>query len=157
MFEVKDGVRTLQFNGELLAKSSSQRRDSTRWVEFELYRTDSGSYILSRIGVSLVYHGAACSLVAKYKLIEASASDLHDDAIPCEECDPDESLDLVFPEKYRYWAQVSDMANAVLDALYQYDTTNGAYYLTGVAKRLLQDASKVDSNMRDVYTVEIVP
>ena len=60
MFEVKDGARTLQFSGKLLGESSSYRPNSNRWIEFRLYRTQSGSYVLSRIGVSLIYHGAAC-------------------------------------------------------------------------------------------------
>jgi hypothetical protein len=62
----------------------------------------------------------------------------------------------VFPEKYRHWAQISEKAEAVLDALYKYDD-NGAKYLTSVAQRLLQEASKVDSGIAGVYNVEIVP
>lgn len=156
MFSVRDGDRTLQFNGTLLAKSTSERRGAYRWIEFELYKTESGSYILSRVGVSLIFHGAACSLVSKYKLTEGSAEELHKRAIPCEQCNPDDSLDLVFPEKYRYWAQVSDHPDAVLDALYKYDN-NGAYYLTSVAQRLLQEAAKVDIGIAEVYNVEIIP
>ena len=157
MLKVKDGDRTLQFNGKLLASSTSQRKGTFRWVEFELYKTESGSYILSRVGVSLIYHGAACPIVRKYKLTEASSKDISLDAVPCEECDPDSSLDLVFPEKYRYWAQVSDHPSAVIDSLYKYDESNGAYYLTSVAQRLLQQAAKVDSDIAEVYNVQIIP
>lgn len=156
MLEVRDGDRTLQFNGKLLAKSSSERKDSIRWIEFELYQTESGSYILSRIGVSLVFHGAACALVKRYGLQEKPSSSLSSGAISCEECQPDETLDLIFPEKYRYWAQISEKADAVLDALYKYDN-NGARYLTSVAQRLLQEASRVDLGVANVYNVEIVP
>ena len=156
MYEVKDGSRTLQFDGVLLGKSSSYRRGSIRWIEFELYRTESGSYILSRIGVSLVYHGAACPLVKKYGLQEISFYELENNSLPCEECDPSEEVDLVFPEKHRYWAQVSDEADAVLDALYKYDQ-GGARYLTNVAQRLLEDASKKDSLVDSVYKIEVIP
>jgi hypothetical protein len=156
MLEVRDGDRVLQFNGQLLAKSSSQRRNAYRWIEFELYKTESGSYILSRVGVSLIFHGAACTLVSKYGLQEKPGSTLKPGAIPCEECAPDYDLDLVFPEKYRHWAQISDKADAVLDALYKFDD-NGARYLTGVAKRLLEDASKADNGVAGVYRVEIIP
>lgn len=156
MFEVKDGARTLQFNGTLLGKSSSWRKDSTRWIEFELYRTESGSYILSRIGVSLVFHGAACQLVRRYGLTEVEFSELREDALPCEECDPSEEVELVFPEKYRYWAQVSEEAASVLDALYKYDD-GGARYLTNVAQRLLEDAAKSDPKIADIYRYEIIP
>jgi hypothetical protein len=156
MIEVKDGARTLQFNGKLLGKSSSWRRGSTRWIEFELYRTESGSYILSRIGVSLVFHGASCILVKRYGLSEISYSDLESGAIPCEECRPTEEAELVFPEKHRHWAQVSEEAAAVLDALYKYDD-GGARYLTNVAQRLLEESSKNDENIADIYKFEIIP
>lgn len=156
MLEVKDGARTLQFNGRLLGKSSSYRRGSTRWIEFELYRTESGSYILSRIGVSLIYHGAACPLVKRYGLQEVEATELAQDALACEECDPTEDAELVFPEKYRYWAQVSEDADAVLDALYKYDS-GGARYLTNVAQRLLEEASKNDSKIDSIYRIELIP
>jgi hypothetical protein len=156
MFEVKDGARTLQFEGELLADSSSKRRDSIRWIEFRLYKTKSGSYILSRVGVSVIFHGAACSLVKKYGLQEVAYDDLEKNSLACEECDPDESLDLVFPEKYRYWAQVSEEPDAVLDALYKYDD-GGARYLTNVAQRLLEQASSKDSGIEYVYKIEVIP
>jgi hypothetical protein len=156
MFEVKDGARTLQFNGKLLGKSTSWRRGSIRWIEFELYRTESGSYILSRIGVSLIFHGAACSLVRRYGLQDTNISNLRKGAIPCDECRPTDSLDLVFPEKNRYWAQVSEEASAVLDALYKFDE-GGARYLTNVAQRLLEEASDNDSGIDSIYRIEVIP
>lgn len=153
MHTVKDGIRELQFEGTLLSKSSSRVRHSTRWIEFELYKTVNSSYILSRIGVSLVYHGAACPLVSRYGLNELAFNDLMDDSIPCQECQPSESAGLVFPEKYRYWAQVSEEPVAVLDALYKYDD-NGAKYLTNVAKRLLEEASTTDLKIAEIYMTE---
>jgi hypothetical protein len=156
MYEVKDGYRTLQFNGVVLGKSSSYRRGSSRWIEFELYRTESGSYILSRIGVSLVYHSGACPLVDRYGLTERSITDLNRDAIPCEQCNPTFEAQLVFPEKYRYWAQVSEEPDSVLDALYKYDE-GGARYLTKVAQRVLEDASKQDAGIDSVYRIEHIP
>lgn len=156
MFEVKDSARILQFSGKLLSESSSWRRDSTRWIEFALYKTDNGSYVLSRVGVSIIYHGAACHLVKRYSLNEVNASELRDSAIPCSECNPSPSAVMIFPEKYRYWAQVSDDPNAVLEALYKYDD-GGARYLTKVAERLLEDASEVDKGIESIYRVELIP
>jgi hypothetical protein len=156
MHEVKDGSRTLQFEGRLLGESTSYRRGSTRWIEFKLYKTESGSYVLSRVGVSLVYHGAACPLVKRYGLVECSTEDLFKDAIPCEECVPNLELPIVFPEKYRNWAQVSEDPDAVLEALYKYDT-GGARYLTNVAQRLLEQASVQDTGVESVYRVEMIP
>jgi hypothetical protein len=156
MYTVKDGARSLQFNGKLLGQSTSKRNDSTRWIEFELYKTDSGSYILSRIGVSLVFHGAACPLVRRYGLQESPYSNINKKSVPCVECNPSEEAELVFPEKYRHWAQVSEEPGAVLDALYKYDD-NGARYLTNVAQRLLEEASKNDGLIADIYKIEIIP
>jgi len=100
MHTVKDSSRTLQFEGTLLAESTSERKDSVRWIEFKLYRTESGSYILSRIGVSLIFHGPTCELVNKYNLKDAPASELSTSATACELCYSDLET-LVFPETYR--------------------------------------------------------
>ncbi len=156
MYEVKDGSRTLQFSGRLLGESSSWRRGSTRWIEFKLYKTENGSYILSRVGVSLIFHGAACPLVKRYNLTEAPADELKSDAIPCEECYPNKNLPIIFPEKDRTWAQVSEDPEPVLEALYKYDQ-GGARYLTNVAQRLLEQASNVDDRIDNVYRVEMIP
>jgi len=156
MHEVKDGSRTLQFNGSLLSESSSWKRGSSRWIEFKLYKTENGSYILSRVGISLVYHGAACPLVRRYRLLESSPETLRPDAVPCDECYPDPTLPMIFPEKERTWAQVSDEPEAVLESLYKYDQ-GGARYLTNVAKRLLEQASDLDNQLAYVYRVELIP
>lgn len=157
MFEVKDGSRTLQFNGRLLGESTSWRRGSTRWIEFALYKTENGSYVLSRIGVSLVYHGSTCSLVKRYGLVEVPSAEIHADAVQCDECNTSrDDVPVVFPEKNRTWAQVSDDPDAVLEALYKYDD-GGARYLTKVAQRLLEGASRFDPKIESVYRVEIIP
>jgi hypothetical protein len=156
MIEVKDGSRTLQFSGKLLGKSSSWRNGSTRWIEFELYKTENGSYVLSRVGVSIVYHGAACHLVKRYGLQELKTEDAKSDMVPCEDCRPSFEAGLIFPEKDRYWAQVSEDPNAVLEALYKYDN-GGARYLTNVAQRLLEEAAAIDKGIEKIYKVEVIP
>jgi hypothetical protein len=62
----------------------------------------------------------------------------------------------VFPEKHRYWAQVSEDPTPVLDALYKYDQ-GGARYLTKVAERLLETAADVDKGIDLVYRTELIP
>lgn len=158
MIQVKDGDRILQFNGKLLGKSSSWRRDSLRWIEFELYKTESGSYVLSRVGVSVVYHAATCHLVKRYGLSEVPTQSVTAprEIVPCEICNPSLSAAVIFPEKDRNWAQVSEDPNAVLEALYKYDES-GARYLTHVAQRLLEEASKIDKGIETVYRIEVIP
>lgn len=150
--QVRDGDRILEFDGDLLAESTSHRRVQTRWIEFKLYRTKAGSYILSRIGNSIVFHGRGCSLVSQYRLKEG---EIARDAAPCDTCHPLlDDLEL-FPERIRYWAQVMEQPQAVLEALYKYDQ-DGARYLTLVAQRLLSEASRVDSRIAGAYNVEHV-
>jgi hypothetical protein len=155
MYEIKNGPRTLQFSGEKLGSSSSWREGSFRWIEFELYRTVGGQYVLSRVGVSLVFHGAACPLVKRYGLQEEDVTALGEAATPCPECRPTFDLPVVFPEKYRHWAAVTDDAEAVLDALYK-DDDNGSRYFTKVAERLLEQASKNDAALDQAYRFEVI-
>ena len=53
-YEVVNGKRRIRFEGELLATSTSWEQGADRWVEFALYRTASGNYVLSRIGRSVL-------------------------------------------------------------------------------------------------------
>ncbi len=156
-YQVKDGARTLQFDGTLLAESTSWRYGSTRWIEFKLYRTASGSYILSRVGVSVIFHAGACPLVDKYGLSDIPVDELGVHAVSCPECQPSTyDLPVVYPEKHRHWAQVSGDPVAVLDALYKYDD-NDTRYLTKVAERLLDAAAAQDASIDAVYRIELIP
>lgn len=155
-YEVKDGARTLQFDGELLGKSSSRKRHSSRWIEFAIYKTTSGSYVISRVGVSITFHSATCSLVNKYGLTDEYVDELDQHAIPCEQCQPTFDLPIVFPEKNRYWAQVCEEPSAVIEALYKYGD-GGARYLTWVARQVLEQASDKDGPLDSAYRFERIP
>jgi hypothetical protein len=155
MYEVRNGNRTLKFEGRHLASSSSKRPGAVRWIEFDLYKTNGGKYVLSRVGVSHVFHSSTCPLVSRYGLHEAHSEDLSTFAVPCAECNP-ESLDpVVYPETYRYWTLVSDEPDAILEALYKPDD-HGVRYLTRVAERLLQDAAAQDADLDMLYRFEYI-
>lgn len=155
MHVVKDGQRELEFDGELLSTSSSHRPGSARWVEFNLYRTVGGQYVLSRIGKSTCYHRADCAVVSRNRIDMQTQASLDSDATPCWECTPDAFDDLVAPEQPRYWAQVSETASGVVSSLYKYDS-DGTRYLTNVAKRLLNDGARLDSDLRSIFLRERV-
>lgn len=158
MLQVKDGSRILQFEGHLLAESTSWRRGSHRWVEFFLYRTDeSGVYILSRTGVSTLYHTPDCAVVSRNNLREVPAAELREHSVPCPQCRPDRdpSFPIICPERDRHWAQVCDDAEAVLESLMKYDDS-GSRYLTYVAQRLLEKASERDGDIERVYRVQTI-
>lgn len=150
-YAVKDGVRTLRFDGELLSTSSSRIGSRPRWVEFSLYRTPKGVYIISRTGVSRYYHSSQCSVVSRNRLSAVEDVDLAPDAMPCPECRPSlVDIEGVFPETPRYWAQSSEKSRGIIAALMKYDE-NGTEYLTNVARRLLEDAAEVDEGIAEAF------
>lgn len=155
MYEVRNGNRMLRFEGRHLASSSSKRPGATRWIEFDLYKTEGGKYILSRVGVSYIFHSSVCPLVARYGLHEAHSEDLSTFATPCQECKPDSLDPVVYPETFRYWTLVADDAEAILEALYKPDDY-GARYLTRVAERLLQGAAAQDAEIDMLYRFEYI-
>ncbi len=155
MYEVRDGNRVLRFDGELLSESSSRRPDNDRWVEFQLYRTKSGSYVLGRIGQSLLFHALDCPVVERNRLKPSGVEFLNDEHIGCTQCDPDDYAEEVAIEKPRYFALVSESPEAILEALYKYDQA-GARYLTHVAQRLIEDACGLDSRLEKAYRVEYI-
>lgn len=153
--EVKDGNRTYKFDGRLLSKSTSKRTDADRWVEFALYVTASGIYIVERIGQSNIFHHIDCEVVERNELKYDPEDFLEDWHVPCEICYPDEDVDDIVIEKPRYYALVSELPAAVLESLYKKDE-NGARYMTNVGKRLIEDACKHDKRLEKAYRVEII-
>jgi len=156
MYEVRDNKRTIKFDGVLLAFSTSFRPGVKRWIEFGLYRTIGGSYVISRVGETHLYHDTTCPVAERNGLTKIPRVSLREGSVPCETCRPDHSQsEMVSPELPRYWAQTSSTAEAVVDSLYKYDEA-GARYLTSVAERLLEEAAAVDPAIESAYRVETI-
>lgn len=156
MYEVKDGVRTFKFDGVLLSFSTSHRTGAKRWVEFSLYRTAGHQYVLSRVGETTLYHLPNCVIAHRNGLHPTPRAALRVDSTPCDVCHADDrDTDEIMQEVPRYWAQVCETADAVVDSLYRYDEA-GSRYLTGVAKRLLEEAGDVDSEVDTAYRTELI-
>lgn len=154
MYEVRDGSRKLKFDGEKLAESSSRSRWRTRWVEFQLYRTTGDQYVLARIGVSLYYHAEGCNVIDRNRLSPVKTEEVSTAMVPCESCSPvPMNEDVLYPEEVRYWAIVSSDAEAVVSSLQKYDG-EGTRYLTNVARRLLEDAARIDDGIEAAYYEE---
>lgn len=153
--KVKDGQRILEFDGEEIGFSSSQRRDSFRWIEFRLYKTKSGKYILSRIGFSNLYHLPDCEIAERSKLDESTRDEILDTDYPCPECRPDlDLLPFVCFEREKHWARVYASADEVLGGLMKTDISSGIKYMTAVARRLLEDAATVDDAIEQAQSTE---
>jgi hypothetical protein len=155
-YSVRDSIRTLKFNGTKLAESSSKAPNKSRWVEFQLYVTNSGIYVLARKGASILYHNESCPVVSRNKLSVVDGEELPTYYVPCNDCKPSRiSVTGVFPETARYWAQHSEKAQGVIDALMQFDD-NDTKYLTRVASDLLEEAAKYDANIKYAFETEII-
>lgn len=156
-YEVINGNRRLTFTGERLAVSTSWTPGAERWVEFGLYRTESGQYVLSRIGRSKLYHSHDCVITRRNNLDEIMRRALDFDAVPCARCRPelDTTFPAVCPERQRYWGQLCTTADAVISSLQRLDD-NGSKYMTNVAQRLVEEAAQNDSTLLAAYSVEVI-
>lgn len=153
-YEVMAGVRKLQFSGTQLAQSSSFAPHKTRWVEFGLYRTVAGIYIVSRVGYSRTYHNAECFTTSRNHLSPIDGLTLPGDYAACEKCKPFlADPDGVFPETPRPAAWQCADAVGVVASLMKEDV-NRVEYLTNVARRLLVDASKKDDAISDAFYID---
>lgn len=151
MHIIRDGRRTLKFEGDKLSSSTSRSPHSTRWVEFELYRTTNGSYVLARIGVSLYYHSGSCEVVSRNRIEPVTVEDMPASLVACPQCSPVPSNEeVLFPETARYWAAVCEEPQGVVESLYKYDDTH-TRYLTHVSQRLLEDAARIDEDIADAF------
>lgn len=156
-YEIKDGVRKLLVQGDLLASSTSEDKFKDRWVEFKLFKASvSGSYVISRVGHSRLFHGESCDVVSRNRLSAVSSEDLEGVYKACLKCEPNwADPNGIYPEIPRAHAQVCSTAHGVLDYLTKYDLA-GSEYFTNVAKRLLEEASKTDRDIKNAYMTEVI-
>lgn len=153
-YKVKSGSRIFEFDGTLLAESSSQRSDSVRWVEFRLYVTVGGTYVLERVGRSDVFHNLACPVVERNGLKFHPEDALEGRHFPCLECDPDEEFDLIVIEKDRHFAVTSDDPRTIINALYK--KGDSVSYMTKVTERLIDVAAAKDKRLEQAYRVQFI-
>ena len=152
MIKLNDGKRTLSFSGALLGKSSSFTKDSLRWIEFELYKTQAGQYILWRSGKSKVLHTIWCN--KKLDSIPSNAIQLDNFSL-CKKCHPSSVETYLSPELPRNKVINTKSANSVVKSLYMTDE-NDVKYLTKVATDLLEQASGVDEGICKAYKEEYI-
>lgn len=154
---VRDGFQILEFVGEEIGFSSSKNPSRDRWIEFTLYKTtEGGQYVLSRVGCSRIYHHPECEIAVRGRLDESPESDVDSDDKPCPECRPDRTGDFPFVsfEREKHWARVFKTPEAVIRGLMKSDSRTGQWYMTDVARRLLEDAAQTDDGIDQSYVVE---
>lgn len=154
-FDVLDGVRPLQVVGYLLAESSSQESYKDRWVEFKLFRTKSDIFVVSRVGRSRLYHSADCSTKTKNSLRAVNVDELDKSLRPDPKCNPNWADPRgLFPETPRHWLVTCQTPRGVLQSVMKDD--GDTEYFTNVVKRLLEQASLVDEDIRAEYFSEVI-
>lgn len=95
-----------EFNGKLIAESSTKKPGDIRWVEFRLYRLDDGAgYISHRAGMSDIFHrqDTTCQTAqGRPSGDECTIEELPDSAVPCPVCRPKQPWNLADDDVIRY-------------------------------------------------------
>lgn len=151
---VQDGSRILTFEGRLLGAVSS-KRSAPRWSELRLYKTHGGSYVLEKVGRSVVLHIPGCkSVLGKIPRFEDEhPGDDPDDGYWYDDCVPDiYDITSLLVEKDRHWALIADDPAQIIDALYR--RRDGARHLPRLSIELLEKVSREDREISGSYLVE---
>jgi len=86
------GGATFKIYGTLIGHGDSVSDGRDRWVDVDLFRTDTGDYAVHRAGMSRVYHrvgNATCTLRGgQPKGLLAVRADLPEGAVSCDVCEP---------------------------------------------------------------------
>lgn len=165
-FDVVDvSGRTLTFSGWLLAARSTERRDSPRWLELELYLSEAGNYTLHKIGRSRVVHSPTC-FVPKDRMGNRPKLPRFQDSHPgkspndpeffrCEQCidDAAERFPMLEIEVDRHFAVWSDQPEKIIDQLYR--RSGGARSLMPLSMELLEAASRQDAAIAAAYAASL--
>lgn len=152
MIKLNDDKRSIKFTGKILGEASSKTSTRSRWVEFKLYKTQGGQYVLWRTGKSRVYHTIWCNKKLDFY---PSNTIIFDELIPCEKCHPTPSEEYISPEMPRNKILTTKNAASVVKLLYMVDK-NDVQYLTNVAIDLLEQASINDKDISNAYKEEYI-
>ena len=85
LVRVQGDDQIVEFAGQSIASSTTNRPGKPRWLDMELWRVTDGTgrYVVQRVGRSLVYHryNGPCG-----RGVPVHASELLRDALPCADC-----------------------------------------------------------------------
>lgn len=153
--QVRDGSRLITFEGERLGYISSQRDGHPRWTEMSIYRTDGGSYVLEKVGRSVVTHMPGCpGIIGKIpRFQQAHPGDDPDEGYEYHDCVPDEyDFTRLLVEEDRFWATIATEPSDIVDALYR--RRGGIRHLPRIGLDLLDIVSAVEPRFEPAVRVE---
>ena len=152
---VRDGSRQISFEGTLLAKVSSERPGTSRWTEMRLFKTAGGSYVLEKVGRSVMTHMPGCPRIIGRipRFQEAHPGEEPENGFWFDDCVPEEyDFTQLLSEEDRFWAVIADQPDRVVEALYR--KKEGSRYLPRISLDLLEQAAAVDPLLGDAYLIE---
>lgn len=155
-YQVRDRSRLVAFDGALLATVSSRSGpEQPRWTEMSLYLTDGGSYVLEKVGRSVVTHVEGCDgpngPIPRFQ--DAHPGDDPDDGYEYHDCVPDQyDFTTLLVEEDRFWAVIAEQPEQIVDALYR--RHDDARFLPRISVELLQLASMHDVRIASTWRVE---
>lgn len=141
-YQVRDGSRLLTFEGQRLGHISSRRPGIARWTEMTVYKTVGGSYVLEKVGRSILTHSPGCSAILSElpRFQDAHPGDDPDEDYEYHDCVPDVyDFPSLLAEEDRYWAIISDDPAKIVDALYR--RREGTRHLPRISIELLEEIS----------------
>lgn len=90
--QVRDGSRVLTFQAAVIGAGTSRRGSVPRWSELVVYRLVDGTYLISKVGRSIVAHRPDC-LRVNHRMVPWHRARDSDEFIgvrePCLDCRPD--------------------------------------------------------------------
>lgn len=155
--QVRDGSRLLTFEGDLLGYVSSHRPGQSRWTEMSVYRTTGDTYILEKVGRSIVTHMPGCThiiqTIPRFQA-EYPGRDPEDGFEFCD-CVPDEyDFTKLLVESNRFWATTSPEPARIVEALYR--IRDGVRTMPRISLTLLEEVSKRDPDFGSDWRVEVI-
>lgn len=144
-YQVRDGARLLTFEGELLGFISSEEAGKARWTEMSIYKTVGGSYILEKVGRSLMLHMPGCKDIRGTipRFQTAHPGDDPDNGYEFHDCVPDEyDFPQLLIEEDRYWATIAEDPRRIIEALYR--KKDGIRHMPRISIDLLDIVSAKD-------------
>lgn len=159
--QVRDAGRLITFDGDLLAGVTSRRDgDAARWTEMRLYRSEAGTYILEKVGRSILMHLRECSDPD----INTSKLPRFQDVHPGDDPDFNYEFHSCVPEEYdftrllveedRYWSTIAEDPMKIVEALYR--KKDGERHMPRISLDLLEAAGERDTGIRDAYANEYI-
>jgi hypothetical protein len=157
-FKVRDGrERIIEFDGKQIAEISSERPDSPRWMVMKIYKTNSGTYVLEKIGASRVVHMPGCTEpfddLPRFQDMNPGEDPFTPAWWQCRTCcdvaGVTVDMTALQVEENRYTGFWSDNPQDVIEELYR--KKGGARVLQRMAVDLLEEASDADEGIAKAY------